>query len=98
MRRGKKWAMGLALLACVAVAGGAWAHTLPGHDPIWQVLAGGGREASSGSLALRGTLGQLAIGSGQSASHVLGAGYWYGLAGLTCFEVYLPVVMRGPNP
>ena len=98
MPRGKKWAIGLALLACVAVAGGAWAHTLPGHDPSWHVLSGGGCDASSDSLTLRGTLGQLAIGSGQSANYVLGAGYWYGLVGEFPYEVYLPVVIRNPSP
>jgi hypothetical protein len=98
MARGKQWATGLALLACLAMAGSVWAQVQPDHDLSWHVLAGGGRDASSDGYSLRGTLGQLAIGSGQSASHILRAGYWYGLAGLTRYEVYLPVVIRRPSP
>lgn len=98
MARGKKWAMGLALLACVAMAGAVWAQTSSHHDLGWHVLAGGGRDASSDSYALRGTLGQLAIGPGQSANHILGAGYWYGVGGPFRYEVYLPVVIRNLGP
>lgn len=98
MARGKKWMTGIALLACLAMVGAVWAQTLPGHDLSWRVLSGGGRDASSDNYAVRGTLGQLAIGSGQSANHFLGAGYWYGVGGPFRYEVYLPVVIRNLGP
>lgn len=98
MARGEKWVMGLALLACLAMAGAVWAQTMPDYDLSWHVLAGGGRDASSGGYALRGTLGQLAIGSGQSNNHVLRAGYWNGVGGPLRYEVYLPVVIRNLSP
>jgi hypothetical protein len=98
MARGKMWAVRLALLACVATAGAVWAQTSPDPDLSWHLLAGGGCNASSNSHALRGTLGQLAIGSGQSANHVLRGGYWYGVAGLFPYRVYLPVVIKNSGP
>ena len=78
----------MTLLASVALANGA-------PNVNWQVLSGGGAlaESSSGVVALKGTLGQTAIGWSAASHGGLGAGFWYGL-GEGVYEIYLPVVLR----
>ena len=58
----------------------------------WDVIAGGGGQASSGIYTLNNTIGQAATGLTDSGSFDLCAGYW-------CMKsigrpIYLPVVLR----
>lgn len=85
----------LALLLLLALVGLVVAQNSPNYDLSWHVVATGGRDAASTNHALRGTLGQLAIGPAQSASAALGAGYWYRSGpGLSFFWLYLPLVVN----
>ncbi|MDH3890115.1 MAG: hypothetical protein OEV49_03445 [candidate division Zixibacteria bacterium] len=42
----------------------------------WQVIASGGTDGSSTNYALKGTAGQLTVGSGSSPNYGLNHGYW----------------------
>jgi hypothetical protein len=92
------------VLAVVLLLAGArfpwesWAQTSPGHDLSWHVLSGGGQDSATVAHAVRGSLGQFAIGpAAAAAGHSLGSGYWYGVQRAlqpSRYRVYLPLVVR----
>jgi hypothetical protein len=89
----------LTVLALLSLAGAVWAQNSPNYDLSWHVIAGGGRNMASASYALRGTLGQLAVGKAESADHALETGYWSSvLAAAAPYEVFLPLVVRDTTP
>ena len=57
------------------------AAALAGEQIKWQVISAGGTDGSSASYHLRGTAGQVAVGTGSSASYVLGHGFWQPFGG-----------------
>ncbi len=75
---------------------------LAGYALNWNVIGSGGGHAEAGVYTLDGTLGQPVVGSSNSTSNGLRAGFWYGtLTGMprpppTPRPVYLPLVRRGP--
>jgi hypothetical protein len=83
------------LLLGLVVAGAVWAGSSANYAVDWSVLSGGGApaESSSGVVALKGTLGQTAIGWSAATRGSLGTGFWYG-AGEGMYTVYLPLVLR----
>ena len=92
---GKKTIIALVSLVCLLAAGLVWARTSPGSDLSWHVVAGGGRDMASADHAMRGTLGQFAIGPAEGTGYAVGSGYWYGVApGLRRYVLCLPLVLR----
>jgi len=55
----------------------------------WQVISGGGTDATSTNFGLQGTIGQVATSSGASTNFILNHGYWqtFDFAGGVCGEV-----------
>lgn len=47
-----------------------------GEQINWQVISSGGTEATSTNFALKGTVGQTAVGHGSSANYGLSHGFW----------------------
>ena len=97
----KRQFVALAILMLLALGGTALAQVSDNYDLSWHVLAGGGREGmTSGSYALHGTLGQLAIGPATSGLTSVGSGYWSGVQGSAgspvpaIYHIYLPLVYR----
>ena len=60
---------------------------------LWYVLGGGGGRVTNGSVVLDGTLGQPVAGAVSQAPLEMCSGYWCG-AGVSGFQVYLPLVKR----
>ena len=98
MKSYHRWAIALALLLCLLLAGSVWAQTSPHYDLRWHVVASGGREwMAAGNRQASGTLGQLAIGRTQSDSYNLCTGYWCGIR-REGFNLYLPIIHKIEEP
>ena len=85
----------------LVMAGAAWSRALAGHDLSWHVVAGGGQDSASVAHAVRGTLGQLAIGDAAppGSGHAMRAGYWAVIrpeAPKGKVYIYIPVVLKQP--
>lgn len=67
------------LLFLLLGSGVALAQTSSSYSLDWHVISGGGQPAqnSDGTITMRGTVGQTAIGPASSTSYSLGSGYWY---------------------
>lgn len=91
----------LGILVITLGAGIALAGTPKGSSANyaipWDVVAAGGGEMASTNYALKGTVGQGAIGPGSSSSYTIGAGYWYGL-GEQSLQVFLPFINKPLPP
>ncbi len=61
-----------------------------GEEINWQVISSGGTEGTSANFALKGTVGQTAVGFGSSPSYGLSHGFWQEFGGGGCC-----VVIRG---
>ena len=62
-----------------------------------QIIAGGGRYASSANFAINGTLGQSVTGYAASGNHAVVAGYWsdHSFADTHQTEqIYLPLTLK----
>jgi hypothetical protein len=76
------------------------AQTSAHYDLSWHVLSAGGREMTSGSHTIHGTLGQFAIGPATSGQTSVGSGYWPGVQQTVGgpvpggYEIYLPIVLK----
>ena len=81
MFRRKRAALIVALLVGLLTAGVAYAQSSASFDLGWNVLGGGGGESESASFAAGSTIGQPLVGSSESASFQLDAGFWSGVAG-----------------
>jgi len=55
-----------------------------GEEINWQVISSGGTEGTSTNFVLKGTLGQTAVGYGESESFKLSHGFWQELGPTTC--------------
>lgn len=55
-------------------------NTATGEQINWQVISGGGVNASSANYAMTGTIGQTAAGPSSSSSYSLNAGFWQNFA------------------
>ena len=85
--------IGLALVACLALAIPALAQVSAIYDLSWHTIAGGGGKMESAQHTLQGTVGQAATGQMMSSGHTVCSGYWCSEeAG--GFLVYLPLVVR----
>ena len=88
--------LALVLALSLAVAGVTAARVAVAKNgverPRW-VLGGGAMDSTAGSVALRATLGQPAVGVATSSGGnvTLGKGFWHGA---TPYKIYLPLVMR----
>ena len=80
MNKRKALRLVIGFLCCLFLGGMALAISSDNYRIDWDVIAGGGGEASSASHTMRSTIGQAAIGPSSSANFQLGAGYWYGVA------------------
>ena len=92
--------IGVALVACLAVAVPVLAQVSAAFDISWHVIAGGGGTMESAQYAADGTVGQAATGLMSSGNSTVCSGFWSsecsGQAGGE-FEVYLPVVLRSAH-
>ena len=52
------------------------AEPATGEEINWQVISSGGTEGTSTNFTLKGTLGQTAVGYGESPSYGLSHGFW----------------------
>jgi len=52
------------------------ANTAAGEEIPWQVISSGGTEAGSANYDLRGSVGQVAVGSALSTNYLLSQGFW----------------------
>jgi hypothetical protein len=86
----------LLILPLLLLASLVWAAAAGGPTVDWEVLAGGGAPAvsGSGSVHLNATLGQTAIGLAGSTGTDLAAGFWHGLGREGSTRIYLPLVLR----
>jgi len=57
------------------------AATRAGEQIKWQVISSAGTDGVSASYQLRGTAGQVAVGSGGSANYRLSHGFWQDFSG-----------------
>jgi Dockerin type I domain len=57
-----------------------------GEQIKWQVIASGGGKGTSTNFALTGTVGQTAVGSGQSTNFKLSQGFWQNFATGCCLK------------
>ena len=83
--------LALALVLSLLVAGLALANSSverPRH-----VVGSGASDSAAGGVALRGTLGQAAIGAVSAGDITLGQGFWHGVAAAQ-YRIYLPLVLR----
>jgi hypothetical protein len=66
------------------------------YDLAWSSIASGGSEASGGSFALNGAIGQADTGSLSGGSYTLNGGFLAGTgaAATTDYRVYLPLILR----
>jgi len=55
-----------------------------GEQIKWQVISGGGNRGTSASYVLSGTVGQMAVGLGTSASYKINQGFWQNFAPTSC--------------
>lgn len=97
MNRRKAFALSVALLCGLVVAGAAWAMSSASYAINWDVIGGGGGPISSASYAMNSTAGQAAIGFKTSSNYKLGSGYWYGVAAPAPppgYRIYLPIVLK----
>jgi hypothetical protein len=98
MRAEKQIAAAILVVAILSLAGLGFALRESLSQSVdWQVLGGGGGQASSGEISLHGTLGQSLVGSSASSGGEtsLWAGYWtYGTQNV--YRLYLPLVVRSP--
>jgi len=97
MNKRKTLTLATGFLCCFLLAGMALAMSSGNYRIDWDVIAGGGGEASSVSHTLRSTIGQTAIGPSSSTSFQLGAGYWYGVrapAPPPLYKIYLPIILK----
>lgn len=62
------------------------AEPATGEEINWQVISSGGTSGSSASYDLEGTVGQVVVGEGSSASYGLSHGFWqeFGGGGTCC--------------
>jgi hypothetical protein len=67
------------------------------YDLSWWTVDGGGGNSSGGNYLLDGTAGQPDPGPVLSGgNYQLEGGFWGGgLSGVTLFNIYLPLVLRG---
>ncbi len=52
------------------------ADSRAGEQIKWQVISGGGQKGSSTSFVLSGSVGQTAVGTGNSTGYGLNSGFW----------------------
>lgn len=69
-----------AIVASLLLGGMVLAQSSANFSLWWHVIAGGGDQSASAGYAVSSSIGQPAIGALSSASHRLGAGYWYGIS------------------
>ncbi len=55
-----------------------------GEEINWQVISSGGTDGSSTNFALKGTVGQTAVGYGSSINYGLNQGFWQEFGGGCC--------------
>ncbi len=95
MNRRQMVAVGLVILVALSAVGAALARGAAGFDVGWSVMGAGGRDMASETYAVRGTAGQLAVGSSAGSEHALHSGYWTRMASMPAYSrVYLPLVTR----
>ena len=91
MNRQKTFALCVALLCGLVVAGGVLAMPTAGYDLSWWTVDGGGSTlGGEGGYALSGSIGQPDAGALVGSDYSLSGGFWTG--GL--HRVYLPLVLR----
>lgn len=93
--RNKRTVLILVVAACLLFTTSVMAMTSPNFAIGWLVplSGGGGQSATSPGYSLRLTIGQTAIGSGESASYRAEMGFWRGV-GDAAYKVRLPHVLR----
>ena len=60
------------------------AEPATGEEINWQVISSGGTEGTSTNFALKGTVGQTAVGFGSSTNFRLSHGFWQEFGPTTC--------------
>ncbi|MCK5427994.1 MAG: hypothetical protein KAI94_00905 [Anaerolineales bacterium] len=94
MNKRRLYALSIALLCVLLVAGAAWAAP-QAFDLSWWTVDGGGGTSSSGDFALSGTIGQPDTSPLMSGGDfTIVGGYWGGGALLAQNQLYLPIVTR----
>lgn len=97
MNKRKALRLVIGFLCCLLLGGMALAMSSDNYRIDWDVIAGGGGQASSANHTLRSTIGQAVVGAISSANYRLGAGYWYGVvapAPPPAYKIYLPIILR----
>lgn len=81
------------LLLLLTVGAGVTAQTSAGFDLEWHVIGGGGRESTSASYHINGTIGQSIASQPMtgSAHFTISSGYWFADGGRT---IYLPAILK----
>ena len=85
----KRWLLLAAVAMTVLQVSIGLAHATPSLDR-W-VIGGGGGSATVNKINLNGTIGQWAVGVGESSPYRLCSGFW-GCGEL--YQIFLPVVLR----
>ncbi len=95
MNRQKTFALCVALLCGLVVAGGVLAMPTASYDLSWWTVDGGGATLSiEGGYALSGSLGQPDAGALASDDYMLSGGFWGGGRLTDVYRIYLPMVLR----
>ncbi len=68
------------LIVLITIGALSAAVLTTGEEINWQVISAGGTSGTSTNYALKGTLGQTAVGCGSSPSFGLSHGFWTGMA------------------
>lgn len=99
MKKPRLAGIGLTVLLIILLSGVARAASSANYALNWQLFSGGGAPATSGTVTLKGSLGQTAVGAASSTTLGVSSGYWYGITSQS-LEVpgsntlYLPLIFK----